>query len=107
MDDDVEAVERVVGLGGVAAQVAADTIRRTMWEHAGVARSADGLERCLATLARLASRLPPGATEELNMVQTAHLIAESALLRRESRGGHYRSDFPKASRLWQDTHIEW
>ena len=90
-----------------AAQVAADSIRRTMWEHCGVARSAAGLRRCLAVLARIAERLPPGATEELNMVQTAHMIAESALLRRESRGGHFRADFPRPKAIWQDTHIEW
>jgi L-aspartate oxidase len=90
-----------------AAQVAADAIRRTMWEHCGVARSGTGLRRCLATLARIAERLPPGATEELNMVQTAHMIAEGALLRHESRGGHFRSDFPRPKAIWQDTHIEW
>ena len=90
-----------------AAQVAADAIRQTMWEHAGVERTAEGLQRCLTTLDRIASRLPPGATEELNMVQTAHLIAESALLRRESRGGHFRGDYPTPVKLWQETHIEW
>jgi L-aspartate oxidase len=51
--------------------------RSALWRDAGVIRSAEGLER----LRRSQSLLP-------------HLVAESALARRESRGGHFRSDFP-------------
>jgi L-aspartate oxidase len=90
-----------------AAQVAADAIRSTMWEHAGIDRTARGLQQCLARLADIEARLTPGMTEERNMVQTARLIAEAALLRTESRGGHYRSDFPRAKRKWTGKHIEW
>jgi L-aspartate oxidase len=50
--------------------------------------------------------LPVGATEEQNLVQTAQLIVEGAIRRKESRGGHYRSDFPKAKRAWRGRHIE-
>jgi L-aspartate oxidase len=52
-------------------------IRRALWEHAGVIRSADGLQRLLGSPALL-----------------PRLVAGSALERRESRGGHFRSDFP-------------
>jgi L-aspartate oxidase len=90
-----------------AAQVAADDVRSIMWEHAGIARTAKGLRECLSMLAAIEQRLPVGATEEANMVQTARLIAEAALLRKESRGGHYRSDFPHAKRKWRGRHIEW
>jgi L-aspartate oxidase len=31
---------------------------------------------------------------------------DAALRRKESRGGHYRSDFPHAKRTWQGRHIE-
>ncbi len=58
-------------------------------------------------LEEIESRLPEGATEEANMVQTSRLIADAALLRKESRGGHYRSDFPRAKRKWSGRHIEW
>jgi L-aspartate oxidase len=90
-----------------AAQVAANAIRDAMWEHAGIDRGAEGLKRCVAMLDDLESRLPEGATEEGNMAQTARLIAEAALLRQESRGGHFRRDFPRAKRKWQGTHIVW
>jgi L-aspartate oxidase len=90
-----------------AAQVAAGQIRTVMWEHAGISRTANGLRECLLRLDAIEDRLPEGATEERNMVQTARLIAEAALMRKESRGGHYRSDFPRARSAWRGKHIEW
>ena len=89
-----------------AAQVAADEIRAVMWENAGIARTARGLRTALERLADIGHRLPAGATEELNMLQTAQLVVEAALLRKESRGGHYRADYPRAKRTWKGRHIE-
>ena len=90
-----------------AAQVAADSIRELMWNDAGIHRTAKGLRHCIDQLGGIASRLPPGATEERNMVDTALLIAEAALMRKESRGGHFRSDFPREKRKWKGRHIQW
>lgn len=90
-----------------AAQVAADEIRQIMWDHASIARTAPGLRRCVALLQLLGERLTPGATEERNLLTTALLVAEAALMRKESRGGHFRSDFPKTRRKWQGRHITW
>ena len=89
-----------------AAQVAADRVREVMWQHAGIARTATGLRRAAVELKDIETRLPEGATEELNLVQTARLITGAALLRKESRGGHYRSDFPRAKQDWKGRHIE-
>lgn len=89
-----------------AAQVGADAVRRVMWDHVGIDRSAKGLREGLMLLADIETRLPTGATEETNMVETARLIAKAALMRNESRGGHYRSDFPHAVRKWGRKHIE-
>jgi L-aspartate oxidase len=89
-----------------AAQVAAGRIRDIMWEDAGIARTAKGLRTAVAELAEVGRRLPEGATEEANMVDTAMLIAEAALMRQESRGGHYRADFPRAKDKWRKRHIE-
>ena len=89
-----------------AAQVSADAVRALMWEHAGIARTARGLRTALDRLGTIEQRLPVGATEEQNLVQTSRLIVEAALQRKESRGGHYRSDFPKPQRSWQGRHIE-
>jgi L-aspartate oxidase len=90
-----------------AAQVAATAIRDVMWQHAGIDRTARGLRLCLQSLAEIEARLPAGATEESNMVLTARLIAEAALVRKESRGGHFRSDYPTTRRAWEGKHILW
>lgn len=89
-----------------AAQVAADLVREVMWRDAGVIRTAAGLRSARERLQQIEERLPVGATEELNLVQTAQLVVEGARQRKESRGGHYRSDYPRAKSSWRGKHIE-
>jgi L-aspartate oxidase len=89
-----------------AAQVAADTIRRVMWDNAGIDRDAKGLRSCLKQLALVRERLSAGMTEEANMCDTARMIAAGALARRESRGGHFRSDYPRPRADWRGRHVE-
>jgi Aspartate oxidase len=88
-----------------AALAAASVIRDLMWEHAGIERTSTGLRRCLEALNEIASRLPAGATDAANMALTARLITEAALLREESRGGHYRADFPLPRRAFAGRHM--
>jgi L-aspartate oxidase len=58
-----------------------------------VIRTAGGLTRTLTDIAAIeAAQL--GCETLANMTATATLIAAAALLRRESRGAHFRSDFP-------------
>ncbi|MEP7066994.1 MAG: L-aspartate oxidase [Gemmatimonadota bacterium] len=89
----------------VKAKVAADRIRSVMWEHAGIERTSTGLRACLAALEEIESALDPSATDEANMALTARLIVEAALLREESRGGHFRSDFPLPRRAFARRHM--
>jgi L-aspartate oxidase len=89
-----------------AAQVSADAVRALMWQYAGIARTAKGLRTARTMLADIEERLPVGATEEQNLVETARLIVDAAMQRKESRGGHYRSDFPKPEKSWKGRHIE-
>lgn len=75
------------------AQVA--ELRETMTRHVGVRRTAEGLKEALATIARLEAASDVESFH--NMTATATLIAAGALLREESRGGHFREDFPEAN----------
>lgn len=69
-------------------------LRRTMTDGAGVIRDATGLNRTLAEIAVI-EVAQPDCTTLRNMTAAATLIAAAALLRKESRGAHYRSDFPQ------------
>jgi L-aspartate oxidase len=70
---------------------------------AGPVRHASQLAEGLALLDRQGGPAPDDA-ESLtcaNALLTARLVVASALLRAESRGGHFRSDFPQHERGWQ------
>ena len=81
-----------------AAREAADRLRGGMWRSAGLERCGDGLRG-----ARRARRPGPGRrTGELaNLLLVGRLVATAALAREESRGAHYRSDFPASERRWR------
>ncbi len=70
------------------------TLRRMMTDRVGVIRDASGLKSALAEIARLEAD-QCGAEGFVNMTATATLIAAAALVREESRGAHYRADFPQ------------
>jgi L-aspartate oxidase len=70
-------------------------LRQLMSTHVGVIRSREGLVRALDMLARL-EREAQNLPALRNMATTALLVTAAALRREESRGGHYRSDFPQA-----------
>ena len=75
-----------------AAQVAADDVRSVMWDHAGIARTAKGLRECLSSCsARSRSDCQSARQRKRTWFRRRDSIAEAALLRKESRGGHYRS----------------
>jgi len=74
-----------------------DGIRDLMWRNAGLFRSREGLAEAVAALERAwtsASRATADDWRQYNLLTVARLIARAALRREESRGGHYREDFP-------------
>jgi len=77
------------------------TVRRLMWEKVGLVRDEAGLAAAVAELKSLAAAHPQASGEARNLLCVARLVAEAALERRESRGGHYRSDFPESDPAWQ------
>ncbi len=69
-------------------------LRRVMWNQVGLVRQADGLIKALDYIGQLESENPPGALELADMLTVARLVAQVALARRESRGSHFREDYP-------------
>ncbi len=83
-----------------AAPAAIAALRALMWDRVGLVRDGDGLTFALAELESLAPELTaPG--EAHNMLTVARLVTAAARERRESRGGHYRSDFPHTEARWK------
>jgi len=82
--------------GAVAAEDRAllDEIRSLMDAHVGVVRDEPSLVHAVTALQSLRAAQPPGPVQDA--ATAGLLIAVSALRRRESRGGHHRSDWPEA-----------
>ena len=100
-----------------------------MWQGAGISRTAVVMERAIATITKWRSRMHdltfyqyvvdlsstqqfklsnPAAesqlklyAETLNLLDIGYLILKSAAFRTESRGGHYRQDYPHTEVDWQ------
>ena len=100
-----------------------------MWQSAGISRSQELLEKALeqvsfwrdklttSDICQYLQDLTPNKTvklesanaqkqltivaETLNLVDISYLILKSAAWRTESRGGHYRQDYPDTSSDWQ------
>jgi L-aspartate oxidase len=91
------------GAGAQTAEIgsAVKTLRAAMWKDAGLLRDAEGLARARAVLEGLrpvlaADGVAKDAAESSarNLYTTAELIVRAAKAREESRGAHFRNDFP-------------
>ncbi|MGM3304616.1 L-aspartate oxidase [Anabaena sp. WFMT] len=106
-----------------------EKLPRLVWQSAGICREESGLESAIATIESwqqdfanlplsqfLQSLCPtesasfnlPNIDQQLrlwaetrNLLDVAYLILKSAAFRTESRGGHYRLDYPQADPNWQ------
>lgn len=98
----------LVSQGGESPFEITRVLKDLMWERCGLVRDGTGLEDARERLSDIAERVarisvPPDprmnpawqeAMDLQSQVTVARLVVESALLRTESRGAHYRSDFP-------------
>ena len=92
----------------------AEDIQALMWRHAGLFRHAKGLEAAATELDRLwrsASAIELGpqdlaARRTVMLITVGRLIARAALRRTESRGAHYREDYPRRDDVHWKRRIE-
>jgi len=75
------------------------------WDKVGIIRDKKGLTEAADILANWQQSLPKPTDrpsyELSNLILTGRLVTEAALLREESRGAHFRSDFPQSLPEWQ------
>ncbi|WP_048192142.1 fumarate reductase (CoM/CoB) subunit TfrA [Methanobacterium sp. SMA-27] len=91
------------------------SLMETMWENVAIIRNENGLKSAMKKIEELQMKtsnmnVPEGrgfnknlldALEIKNMLIVASLVTQSALLRRESRGSHYREDYPETDERWK------
>ncbi len=110
-------------------QIIRQALPKLMWQSAGISRSQNVLEEGILqvslwqkqlksfSISQPILKLPPCQSvrfeqataqtqlriyyETLNLVDIGYLMLKSALFRTESRGGHYRQDYPQSSEQWQ------
>jgi L-aspartate oxidase len=84
-----------------------NSLKSLMWRTAGIIREKTSLQESLEKIFSWARLISEYYTPEQkffevqNMLAVSALIIKAALLREESRGTHYRSDFPKEDKNWQ------
>ncbi|MEG3225553.1 MAG: fumarate reductase subunit A [Methanobacteriales archaeon Met13] len=90
-------------------------LQEVMWDKVAIIRNKPGLESALKGMGRLNEKMdsltvPDGrgfnrylqdALELKNMLLLAELVTRSALIRKESRGSHYREDYPETREEWK------
>ncbi len=83
---------------GCDTEKAVDEARTILWDKVGIIRDGKHLDAAVKRLLELsciaAPQLSRASYEACNILTVASLIARCALAREESRGAHYRSDFP-------------
>jgi L-aspartate oxidase len=89
-------------------------VRDLMWRHAGLVRDRAGMEEAVSRLAAWASAVLAARRERIadadfrrisSIATVGFLIARAALRREESRGGHFRADFPRHDDLHWKRHL--
>lgn len=90
-------------------------LQKVMWKDVAIIRNAEGLKNALKRINELKEmskkmRVPNilsynndllDALEVINMLEVAELVTKSALIREESRGAHYREDYPETKNKWK------
>jgi L-aspartate oxidase len=101
--------------GAVSLSIDADAVRDLMWRRVGLFRDRAGLEETVAAVGRpwreaqdalaAGGRLDAESWRTLTILAVGRLIARAALRREESRGAHFRADFPRRDDVHWKRHV--
>jgi L-aspartate oxidase len=85
-------------------------LQAIMWDNVGIIRDEARLKKASAEIWELYSQVAKGDDllayyEIINMLTVANIVVQAALWRKESRGGHFRSDYPKRDDLRWIKHL--
>lgn len=108
-------IKYIIKEGSIKPEQMKKDIQKLMWEKVSIVRNEENLKEALKTLLEMKENLDDldvkdtkqyntsliTALEVINMVEIAILIVKSAILRRESRGAHFREDFPETDESWK------
>ena len=116
---EAQRIENLIKDGSIKPQDFKNNIKELMWEKVAIVREEKTLNEALRELQEMEKELDKldvknkkqyntelvTALEVINMVEVCILVVKSAILRRESRGAHYRSDFPESNDAWKKSII--
>ena len=108
-------IEGLIKKGSIKANDFKEKIKQLMWENVAIIRDEKSLNYALKELMSMRDDLDSidvsdeveyntsliTSLEVINMVEICILIVKSAILRRESRGAHFRSDYPESKDEWK------
>ena len=108
-------IENLIKKGSIKPQEFKNNIKNLMWEKVAIVREEKTLNEALKQFQEMQKDLEKldvkdtkqyntdlvTALEVINMIEICILTVKSAILRRESRGAHFRSDFPESKDEWK------
>ncbi len=115
VNEEASRIEGIIKKGSIKPQEFKNRIKSLMWEKVAIVREEKTLNEALGQLQEMQNELENldvsdkkqyntdlvTALEVINMVEICILSVKSAILRRESRGAHFRSDFPQTLDEWK------
>ena len=115
VSEEASRIEKLIKKGTVKPKEFKNNIKQLMWQKVAIVRDEKTLNEALKELLEMKEELVNldvsdkkqyntdlvTALEVINMVEICILTVKSAILRRESRGAHFRSDFPETKDEWK------
>ena len=119
VEKEASRIEGLIKKGTIKPLEFKNNIKNLMWEKVAIVRDEKTLNEALGQLQEMQKDLENldvsdkkqyndelvNALEVINMVEICILTVKSAILRRESRGAHFRSDFPETKDEWKKSII--